>query len=81
MPNEITELRCHKVLSLSSNRIGELSDLFCYYSRFRNTLVNLNLINNQMKNETISYKIATYEELKYLELSEYLLELVPNLLP
>ena len=81
IPNEITELRCLKVLSLSSNRIGELSDLFCYYSKFLNTLVKLNLSKNQMKNETISYKIATYEELKYLDLSENLLELVPNPLP
>ena len=81
IPNELTELRLLKRLSLRDNCITELNENFCTYSRFRETLVRFDLSKNQLTNDTFSYKIALFEALKELDLSENRFEQMPNTLP
>ncbi len=81
LPIELTELRKLKKLSVSSNRISELSLTFCSYARFRDSINYINLSHNQIHDETLSYKLALFENLKHLDLSYNLFELMPNPLP
>jgi Leucine-rich repeat (LRR) protein len=81
IPNELTELRLLKRLSLRDNCITELNENFCTYSRFRDVLVRLDLSKNQLSNDTLTYKIALFESLKELDLSDNRFEAIPNTLP
>jgi leucine-rich repeat protein SHOC2 len=81
IPNELVELRNLKSLSLSDNKINELNENFCTFSNFKNSLINLDLSKNQLKYDNFSYKIAVFEELKVLNLSENQFESIPNTLP
>ena len=81
IPNELTELRLLKKLSLRDNCISELNENFCTYSRFSDMLVKLDLSKNELTNETFTYKIALFEALRELDLSENRFEQIPNTLP
>lgn len=81
LPMELTELRRLKTLSASSNRISELSMSFCSFARFRDTITSINLSKNQLREDTFTYKIAIFENLKELDLSHNLFESVPNPMP
>ena len=81
IPNELTELRMLKRLSLRDNRLSELSDNFCAYARFRDIITTLDLSKNQLTTESFTYKIALFESLKELNLSENRFEQIPNTLP
>jgi len=81
LPNELTELKMLRVLSVSNNQISELSKSFCSNAKFRANLQRLNLSRNQIKNSTLSYRVALFQNMTHLDLSYNAFELVPNPLP
>ena len=81
LPSELAELRSLKTLLLSENQIQEFTDIFCAFAQFKRTLQRLDLSKNQLKLEKFSYKIALFEELKELNLSENQFEQIPCILP
>ncbi|CAF0737164.1 unnamed protein product [Brachionus calyciflorus] len=81
IPNELTALKNLTTLSLRQNRLKELSDNFCQYAKFKETLQRLDLSFNNLKYDNLSLKICLFENLKYLNLSNNQFDLIPNTLP
>jgi leucine-rich repeat protein SHOC2 len=81
LPFELTELKSLKCLKLNENKIEEVTDTFCTYARFRESLEELNLSKNLIKLAKFSYRIALFVKLKTLNLSENQFDQIPSILP
>lgn len=55
--------------------------MFCTYAQFKYSLTRLDLSKNRIRADKFSYKIALFDELKELDLSENLFDQIPCILP
>ncbi|RMZ96012.1 leucine rich repeat [Brachionus plicatilis] len=81
VPNELAALKTLRRLSLRHNRLRELTDTFCHYAKFKESLTYLDLSANSLNQDTLSFKLCLFENLVWLSLAENGFDLVPNALP